>query len=289
MRKLLLFAAIVLVGLFSVFQVRLEAPGPRRPPPARPEPWKGWATERETGPAAKADLAVPALPQFSISYRFDRSRPCVGRCAGTAFAVEPAGVWLTARHVVESCRRVYLRGKELQPVARVVLHPSADVALILTAHLGPTLGLDPSRLAGGQDGFHFGYPAGRPGSVYSRLLGRTDVRRGGAWGAGEPVIAWAEVARQPARQGSLGGISGGAVLDAAGKAVGVTIAEEPRRGRVLSAAPESLFEALAGAGKTPSTEGSDGIRDIDAADFGARGDRLRRDGTVVQVLCDASV
>jgi len=287
LRKLLFLACVILVALFVVFQAKVNGPGSRRPPPGRNEAWKEWVTEKETGASAESGMTVPNLPRFPISYQFDLSRPCSGRCAGTAFAVEPAGVWLTARHVVESCRRVYLRAAAPQPVSRVLLHPSADVAIILTPHLGPSLGLDPSRLRDEQAGFHIGYPGGQPGSVFSRLLGRTDARRGSAWGAGEPVIAWAEVARAPARQGSLGGISGGAVIDGTGEVVGVTIAEEPRRGRVISAAPESLFELLASAGITPAARGSSPVQEIDGGDFGERGNRLRREGTVVQVVCEA--
>ena len=74
------------------------------------------------------------------------------------------------------------------------------------------------------------------------------------------MIAWAEVKRLPAREGSLGGISGGAVLNNAGAVVGVTIAEEPRRGRVISAAPETLLAVLHQADVTPSRRGSASAR-----------------------------
>lgn len=287
MGKLLTLACAILVAMFIVFQTRLDVPGARRPPPSRPEVWEEWVSDKDPGTSLDTRATGPGLSEFPVTYEFDLSRPCSGRCVGTAFAVEPAGVWLTARHVVDGCTRIYLRGEEPQPVERVLMHEHADVALILTPHLGPTLGLDPSKLHDQQDGFHIGFPGGTPGSVHSRLLGRTDARRGKAWGAGEPVIAWAEVARSPNRKGSLGGISGGAAVDGEGRVVGVTIAEEPRRGRVITAAPESLFELLESAGTTPSAQGSSQLHEIDGKDFGTRGDFLRGQGTVAQVVCEA--
>ena len=150
MSKLLPIASVLLIVLFVFFQNSLPEPGPRRPSPGEAPLMKEWDFEKSS-PGSFEELAE-GLPDFPISYHFDLSEPCSGICKGTAFAIEPAGTWLTAGHVVDHCDRIYLKSDQLLPVRRVLLHPSADVAVISTAPLAPTLGVDPEGLAG---------PAGR--------------------------------------------------------------------------------------------------------------------------------
>ena len=57
-------------------------------------------------------------------------------------------------------------------------------------------------------------------------------------GAGaEPVLAWAEIGRTAGLAPSLAGLSGAPALDAAGRVIGVTIAQAPRRGRIYTTTP----------------------------------------------------
>src|SRR3546814_17084344 len=73
----------------------------------------------------------------------------------------------------------------------------------------------------GQAGYHFGYPHGRPGAMRSQLLGRGGMRVTGRYSTREPVLAWAEVERVPDSDDALSGLSGGPVVEAAGRLVGV--------------------------------------------------------------------
>jgi hypothetical protein len=71
----------------------------------------------------------------------------------------------------------------------------------------------------------------------------------------EPGMLWAEVEREPSTNLPLGGISGGPVVNPDGAVIGIAIGASLRRGRVASAAPESVQAVLAQAGlDLPETE-----------------------------------
>src|SRR5262249_7725965 len=116
------------------------------------------------------------------------------------------------------------------------------------------------------------------------LLGRETMSVRGRYLTREPVLAWAETSRTSGLSGSLGGISGGPAFDADGEAIGVIVAEAPRRGRIYTAAPSSLVGALATAGATPAPEAAD-AGDLTDANYGVQGRRLRRDLRVAKVQC----
>ena len=135
----------------------------------------------------------------------------------------------------------------------------------------------------GQFGFHIGYPQGRPGEVTSRLLARSTLSTYGRYSTSEPVLAWAESGRTRNLNGSLGGISGGPVFNTAGEAMGVTIAESPRRGRIYTTAPRTMQHFIDLEADLP-TDGEQ-TRSLTARNYGAEGDSLRRNLTVVKVIC----
>src|SRR5262249_52501789 len=163
-----------------------------------------------------------------------------------AFSVSDAGVWLTARHVVDGCQRAAVlvspsRGVE----AKVSADRSSDLAVLTTEGGAPPLPLALDIAPqDGQRGYHPGFPPGQPGEAGSpprsrkgppggappRLLGRYGRRRPGRGQPPQPVLAWAEIGRTDGLKGGLAGLSGAPVLDGAGRVVGVTLAESPRRG-----------------------------------------------------------
>lgn len=211
---------------------------------------------------------------------------CPERCTGTAFAIDDRGHWLTARHVAGSCTSVGLikDSSTVIPVHEVFSHPSADVSLITTRLQAPALALHREGLVRYQEGFHYGFPGGKPGDVHARLLGRVWVR---ASRTTEPGIVWAETGRRVSSTGSLGGLSGGPVLTSAGTVVGVTIAASARRGRVISAAPSSLAQAveLAGLDLVSLPEKERRHASVDTTSYLRVGESLRSDFTVAKVLC----
>lgn len=207
---------------------------------------------------------------------------------GTAFSIGREGMWLTARHVVDSCSdlAVQVGNSRIVQVQRYEIDDHADLALLYTRG-GPeptVLDLE-SELRIGQFGYHIGYPQGRAGEVTSRLLARSTLRSVGRYQTSEPVLAWAESGRTGNLEGSLGGMSGGPLFNEDGEVVGVTIAESPRRGRIYTTAPVSMQNFL-DAEADYQLDG-DQTRRLHPDNYGGEGDRLRRDLTVVKVLCRA--
>ncbi len=204
--------------------------------------------------------------------------------SGTAFAISSQGRWVTARHVVEGCRKPALvvgGGRAIQ--ADVRLAPRADVALLITEGGPIALPLavkEPLRV--GQRGFHPGYPQGHIGEITTRLMGRETLKVFGRGQRDEPVLAWAEVGRTDGLKGTLAGLSGAPTLDRQGRVVAVTIAESPRRGRIYTTAPDTFAPAVRGiVGKDERVLGEP----ITVENYGRVADTLRRDLRVAQVVC----
>lgn len=209
---------------------------------------------------------------------------------GTAFSIAQSGVWLTARHVVQDCRQVALivaAGRGV--VAEVRLDPHADIAVLLTQGGAPPLPMAtqaPNR--SGALAFHPGFPHGSAGEVASRYLGQQALHGRGRAGHDQAVLSWAEVGRTEGLSGSLAGLSGAPALDAAGRVVGVTLSETPRRGKIYSTTPDTLAGALRLAGRVAGNRGplGDAIGEpITVENYGRVADSLRRDLRVVRVAC----
>ncbi|HCW50252.1 MAG TPA: serine protease, partial [Brevundimonas sp.] len=113
--------------------------------------------------------------------------------SGTAFSIAGDGRWITARHVVEGCRKPALVIDKTRALAADVrLAARADVALLLTDGGPPALPIAAEApLYKGQRAFHPGFPQGRPGEVASRLIGRETLKIRGHRSYDEPVLAWA--------------------------------------------------------------------------------------------------
>jgi S1-C subfamily serine protease len=136
----------------------------------------------------------------------------------------------------------------------------------------------------GQRAFHVGFPQGRPGEAYSRLIGRETLVARGRYSVEEPVLAWAELGRTSGLRGSLAGISGGPAFSANGQVIGVTIAESARRGRIYTAAPTSVLRLLRV--EQVEAQGLPAPR-LTADNYGQQSDDLRRELAVAQVVCVA--
>jgi S1-C subfamily serine protease len=265
----LLYIIVIAVVVFVLFRVdqRQDAPealpdapetGAFLPPPSQYDP----AVLVEVGPVASG--------------------------MGSAFAISEDGWWLTARHVVDGCEAVGLivsRGAAAR-VTDVKRALFADIALLKTESAPVSLAIDTSerRFQIGQRAFHVGFPQGRPGEAYSRLIGRETLVARGRYDIEEPVLAWAELGRTSGLRGSLAGISGGPAISASGQVIGVTVAESARRGRIYTAAPSSILRLLRVEQVEP--QGAPSPR-LTPDNYGQESDDLRRDLVVAQVVCVA--
>ncbi|MCP5373811.1 MAG: trypsin-like peptidase domain-containing protein [Hyphomicrobiales bacterium] len=224
-----------------------QAENPRRPPPDR---FAGdlWREETESWTDTPIGGRQPDMePEDRQLFNgVIEAKPKTRSSVGSAFIVGRGGLWLTARHVSEGCAQTLLRAGPRKGVqARVAAdNPRADVALLATkggpAPLPVARRLDPDT----RDAYMVGFPRGEPGVVHGRRLGTVRDRHVGAWNFTERVTSWTEVSRVPDRAGSLGGLSGGAVLDSRGRVIGVVQAELRRRGRVMTALPETIWQTI---------------------------------------------
>lgn len=265
---LLIYASVAGVLVVASLMRRENADAPPAPPP--PDAAEGALL----GPVTPFDPAVtvnaPDIPFQPAS--------------GTAFSIASDGRWLTAKHVVEGCRKPALViGGDRAVAADVRLSPRADIALLITAGGPPALPVTtttPMRV--GQRAFHPGFPQGSAGEIATRLLGRETLQVHGRGRHEEPVLVWAEVGRTEGLDGTLAGMSGAPALDRRGRALAVTIAEAPRRGRIYTTAPETLGPAIRGVQRADEPLSSEPIT-VD--NYGRVADDLRRDLRVAQVVC----
>lgn len=206
--------------------------------------------------------------------------------SGTAFSVDDGGSWLTARHVVDGCKQAAIVVADGRGVAaRITLDPAGDAAILTTEGGAPAVPLrtlaEPPRR--GERAFHPGFPQGHPGEVTSRLLGRENLVVRGRGARTESVLVWAEVGRTDDLKGTLSGLSGAPALDSAGRVIGVTVAESPRRGRIYTTAPETIRTLLDHDKRR--TGGFALGEQITTQNYGRVADGLRRDLRVAQVVC----
>ncbi len=212
---------------------------------------------------------------------------------GSAFAITADGWWLTARHVVDGCQKIGLvmsRDSEARGGAALVRDVrrayNSDLALLRTDTATPALAIDTSEthFQVGQRAYLIGFPQGRGGEAYSRLIGRERLIARGRYEVEEPVLAWAELGRTGRLRGSLAGMSGGPALAANGQVIGVIVAESARRGRIYTAAPSSILRLLGV--ERVQAEGAPTSR-LSPDNYGPAADDLRRSLAVAQVVCVA--
>src|SRR4051794_16435269 len=112
----LVYAAIVVALLFAALGrgERVDAPPP---PPKSNEP-----LGEALGPSSPFDPSVVVdVPDQA------------GPAAGTAFSIAKSGVWLTARHVVDGCKRVaVVIGPGVGVAVKVEVDPHSETAILIT-------------------------------------------------------------------------------------------------------------------------------------------------------------
>ncbi|MET0545498.1 MAG: serine protease [Caulobacterales bacterium] len=248
---------------------------------------EGYDAPEAPPPSASDRMGAALAPPTSVDSSLLVEVPAATSSSGSAFAISSDGLWLTARHVVDGCDEVGLMiGPGMAAkTSKVIMADYADLAALITEGAPHPLALELKKeYRKGQAVFHVGYPQGRPGEAASRLMGRERLVARGRYQTEEPVLAWAEVGRTRGLSGTLAGLSGGPALDGDGKVVGVTIAEQPRRGRIFTSDPDNLVRFIKEV-QAESTIGGESAGKITFDDYGPTADLLRRDMAVAKVVC----
>ncbi len=288
MRRIDVFAVLLLIG----FAINSFLPGEKGAEPYFNKHERTPPIVHSTDPSAPPSSQVPEPdlehdPKVFVKPDTERTDS-----SGTAFSIDDDGFWLTARHVARDCDRLFLivdhkRRKGIR-VRDVFLHPNADVALLRTNSAPPALRLSDTPLTYGELGFGLGYPKGDPGDIAGRLMGRASLKIIGRREAKSPLLVWSEEIRRPERDGSLGGLSGGPMLDVNGDIVGVVVAEARRRGRVMTADLLSVAELIDDAISAPDFKTAFDLevrRGIGESDFDTHGKHLRKNLTIAKAVC----
>ncbi len=206
---------------------------------------------------------------------------------GTAFAVDDAGTYVTARHVVDGCDRVYIahQSGRFSPISTIKVDNHRDFAVLRSNHVkAGSVYLASTAPTRGDDGYMMGYPQGKPADVRATVIGRNDMRSSGSYRAREPVVAWVERERLPVFSGALGGISGGPVFDSDGIVVGTVVAGAPRRGRVYTTHPRVFRNGDLG-DRLHFKKDEEVWRPITSDNYANIGRELRGAKTITQVYC----
>ena len=274
----------VLILFLATIRYAFDSSGPEKAGDSGRRPV---TVERQGVRRPAPQVPVDVLPPISADDPALQIAPSrKGNSTGTAFSIGD-GVWMTARHVLDGCAAfgILTGRKRVERGHDAVLNPRHDLAIFRTERAAPVMGIEPAAVRRDQHGFHYGYPQGKPADIHSRLLGRMTAVPAGR-GHREPVVAWAEIRRYPQFTGSLGGISGGPVVDRTGNVIGVTVAGSARRGRVVTTAASGVRDMLNMARIRPVIpDTAMSTIPVGEADFPNAGNQLRRDLSVVKVVC----
>ena len=285
--RLGLVGCLLIFALSFVFQDS-DSSGRHTPSPERWEPRRPEISDTLEQRRPRSVGPKQTLPEISSRDPTLKLMPSVkGNSTGTAFSIGK-GVWMTARHVIEGCRKFGIKSglKKISRGQNPVINPFHDLAIFDTRTAAPNLSFGNEKLFLGQDGFHFGYPQGKPAAIHSSLLGRANINPGRRTRHKEPVLAWAEIRRVPNFSGSLGGISGGPVVNKDGVIIGVSVVEARRRGRIFTAAPKGLEDMLRrDSSYKPSDGGIKFDNTISPKQFFKYGESLRMKLAVSKVFC----
>ena len=211
---------------------------------------------------------------------------------GTGFYIG-SGYWLTARHVINKCDKVYINQKSKDYlIEKILIHPNSDLALFRYSFDTP-----PERFKISDEvsevAYTAGYPAGKPGEASLSLAGFMAMEERD-YDIFEKHAIFAVLAKHPSSLTSFGGISGGPAFNVEGAINGVVVAEFVRRGLLGVVGIDQINWLIQASKKnqyfensTSSTKEADIRLTVDQNNYRTISEELRKQSKISQILCFA--
>lgn len=233
----------------------------------------------------KNEINLRNLNRYRLNTKSSRNQSS----SGTAFYLGN-NLWMTARHVINECKEVYLKNDNKNSfIEKILIHPNSDLALFSNNNLIPEkfeIGKEISKFA-----FSSGYPAGKPGDVSLEFAGFMAMEAR-SYNILEKHSIYAVLEKNPRNLLSFGGISGGPAFDSSGNINGVVVAEFTRRGLLGVVGIDQINWLLSASNKhsdflniNSNTEFNLINLEINRKNYLKKGAELRRNKSISKVIC----
>lgn len=233
----------------------------------------------------KNEINLRNLNRYRLNTKSSRNQSS----SGTAFYLGN-NLWMTARHVINECKEVYLKNDNKNSfIEKILIHPNSDLALFSNNNLIPEkfeIGKEISKIA-----FSSGYPAGKPGDVALEFAGFMAMEAR-SYNILEKHSIYAVLEKNPRNLLSFGGISGGPAFDSSGNINGVVVAEFTRRGLLGVVGIDQINWLLSASNKhsdflniNSNTEFNLINLEINRKNYLKKGAELRRNKSISKVIC----
>ena len=233
----------------------------------------------------KNEINLRNLNRYRLNTKSSRNQSS----SGTAFYLGN-NLWMTARHVINECKEVYLKNDNKNSfIEKILIHPNSDLALFSNNNLIPEkfeIGKEISKFA-----FSSGYPAGKPGDVALEFAGFMAMEAR-SYNILEKHSIYAVLEKNPRNLLSFGGISGGPAFDSSGNINGVVVAEFTRRGLLGVVGIDQINWLLSASNNhsdflniNSNTEVNLINLEINRKNYLKKGAELRRNKSISKVIC----
>ena len=233
----------------------------------------------------KNEINLRNLNRYRLNTKSSRNQSS----SGTAFYLGN-NLWMTARHVINECKEVYLKNDNKNSfIEKILIHPNSDLALFSNNNLIPEkfeIGKEISKIA-----FSSGYPAGKPGDVALEFAGFMAMEAR-SYNILEKHSIYAVLEKNPRNLLSFGGISGGPAFDSSGNINGVVVAEFTRRGLLGVVGIDQINWLLSASNNhsdflniNSNTEFNLINLEINRKNYLKKGTKLRRNKSISKVIC----
>jgi len=187
--------------------------------------------------------------------------------SGTAFLINDDNVWLTARHVVEGCKQVYLTSKYASsltnrrtknvvkspyiPAKVIAIDSKSDSAALKLSRDFSNKRIQPLamahsqyRMRNGDKGFALGFPSGQHGEIAMTYNARLRAEQPFPGGTIRYDMDNWNIKNRNTVTNQNGGLSGGPIINHQGAVVGINAAGRDQSGRNLGSSSTVTIDSI---------------------------------------------